>query len=41
MHVNCPGEQANFNFVYAFSMYIGTLLLVKCINKDRNIIEQN
>ena len=37
MHVHC---RANFVF-YAFSVDIGILLFVKCVNRGRNIIEQN
>ena len=41
MHVHCSGEQTNFKFGYAFSVDIGMLLLMKCVNRGRIIIEQN
>ena len=40
MHVHCSREQAKFNFAYTFSVDIETLLLMKCVNRGRNIIEQ-
>ena len=40
MHVYCSEEQTNFNFAYTFSVDIEMLLLMKYVNRDRNIIEQ-
>ena len=39
MHVHCSGEQMNFNFAYTFSADMEKLLLMKCENRGKNIIE--
>ena len=39
MHVHCSGEQTSI--FYAFSVDIGTLLLLKCVYRGSSIIKQN
>ena len=41
MYVHRSEKQANFNFVYTFSVDIEMLLLMKGANRGRNIIEQS